>query len=291
MKKIIMIAMLSMLIVLTACGEERKQVAIEEKSNDNKIFIYHPSGSGIAANEGMYQVKQPDSPSAAVEEVIKMLGLEQWGMSIVYHTYMLDATNNLSLDFSVGEMPDVKTRLLCNAAICQTIFQLSDIQGINIRYLHETEDLIQENSFTRDSFYFYGYEDETMNIREIAIYYPNKEGTTLSRGIVKVRQTNNESLVEQIIGVLASRGVIPSDTTINEVYFSSGICYVDLDEAFVDTYPSVEGKLVIYAMTNSITELDGVDSLFILVNGKPIKNYHGFDDVNKALSFDATIVK
>ena len=59
----------------------------------------------------------------------------------------------------------------------------------------------------------------------------------------------------------------------------------------MEGFPSTEGKLIIYSLVNSITEINGIDALYILVNGEPISNYHGFDDMNKALSFDGTIVK
>lgn len=291
MKKYVMLAIFSMLLLLTACGSKSEQIAIVETPNDNKIFIYHPTASGIVADEEMYQVKQPDSLSAAVEETMTALDDEETNHTITYHTYMLDTDNNLSLDFYADELPDAKTKLLANAAICQTLFQLSDISSITIRIMHEDEDLLQEDYYTRDSFFFYGYEDESMNIREIAIYYPNKEGNAITRGTVKIRQNQQETLPEQIVSVLASRGVISATTTVNEVYFSSGICYIDFGKSFMESYPSTEGKLVIYSLVNSITELDGVEALYILVDGEPISNFHGFADVNKALSYDETIVK
>lgn len=291
MKKYVMITVFCMLLLLTACGKQTEQVAIVETPNDNRIYIYRPTDSGIVAEDEMYQVKQPDSLSAAVEETMAALSENEWNQSITYHTYMLDTDNNLSLDFFAEEIPDTKTKTLASAAVCQTLFQLSELSSITIRILHEDEDLIQEDCYTRESFFFYGYDDTAMNIREITIYYPNKDGNALSKGIAKIRQDQDETLTEQIVNVLVSRGVLPADTTVNSVYFSSGICYLDFGKSFMEAYPAADGKIVIYSLVNSITELDGIEGLYILVNGETISNYHGFEGVNKALSFDETIVR
>lgn len=291
MKKYVMLAIFSMLLLLTACGKKTEQIAIVETPNDNKIYIYRPTDSGVVAEEEMYQIKQPDSLSAAVEETMAALCETEWDQFVSYHTYMLDADNNLSLDFFAEEIPDTKSKILASAALCQTLFQLPDISSITIRILHEDEALIQEDCYTRDSFLFYGYDDAAMNIREVAIYYPNKEGNALSRGTVKVRQSAYESLPEQIVNVLVSRGILPAKSTVKSVYFSSGICYIDFEKTFMEGYPSTEGRLAIYALVNSVTELEGVDALYILVDGEPISNFHGFDAINKALSYDETLVK
>ena len=294
MKKYFMISIFCILIMLCACGKKTEQIAIIETPNDNQITIYRPGPNGIIADDELYQVKQPDSLSAAVEETMAAFTAVPYGSeydSVVYHTYMLDVDNNLSLDFFAKQIPDTKTSLLANGALCQTLFQLSDLQNITIRILSENEEVIMENTFTRDSFYFYGNEDEHVNIRQLTIYYPNKEGNALTRGTVKVRQEKDKTIEEQIVSVLASRGVIPSNTTVNTIYCSSGVCYIDFGKTFMEGFPSTEGKLIIYSLVNSITEINGIDALYILVNGEPISNYHGFDDMNKALSFDGTIVK
>lgn len=291
MKKNVMAAFFCILLLLSACGKKSEQIAIVEKPNDNKIFIYRPTDDGIVADKEMYQVKQPDSLSAAVEETMSAVTADGGDVSVAYHTYMLDAKNNLSLDFFAEEEVDSKRRLLAHAAICQTLFQLSGINTITIRVMNENEEVLVEDTFTRESFYYYDYEEEAFNIREITIYYPNKEGTALSRSTVKVRQELDKTIPEQIVSVLASRGVIPSDTTLNNVYFSSGICYLDFKKSFMDFYPSTEGKLVIYSLVNSITELDGVEAVYLLVNGEEINNYNGFEEVGQALSYDESIVK
>lgn len=291
MKKYLMLLMAGMLLFVTACGKSKDSVAIVENQNENSIYIYYPVADGIETHDDMYQIKQPDSLSAAVEETMAAIAVDAWNESITYHTYMLDADNNLSLDFYASEMPDTKNKLLASAAICQTLFQLSDINSITLRVFSDEEEMILEDTYHRESFYFYGYEDSVLNNREITLYYPNKSGDYLMASKVTIREEINKTIPEQIVGLLTSRGVVPSGTKVNSVYFGSGVCYLDLSKAFVESMASANGKMIIYSLVNSITDFNGVDAVYVLVDGEPIASYRGFEGTNQALSFDETIVK
>lgn len=289
MKRKFAIGIIVIMLICTACGQQQKQVQMPSGSSESRIYIYYPDGNEIVRDTEQYQIKQPDSLSSAVEETMAVLTQKLNG-NVVYHTYMLDADNNLMLDFNLDKMQAKERILLTDAAICQTLFQIDAIHSINIRFLNSDGDELRDNVYTRDSFYFYDY-DENMNEREITLYYVDKSGVKLTSSAVKVTEKPNVSLEEQIVQMLASRGSIPADVSVRSVSRSDGICYLDLSSEFARNLSNIRGESVLYSLVNSVADLQGIEAVQILVEGEVIKSYRGISGVNMPLRFNEDILK
>ena len=61
---------------------------------------------------------------------------------------------------------------------------------------------------------------------------------------------------------------VSPDTKILSVMTKDGICYVNLDSNFLTVVNNVTMDVAIYSIVNSLTELQGVDRVQILVNGE-----------------------
>lgn len=158
--KIIIILTICFVFVFTACGKEQNQ---KEKTTDevggNVINIYYPEGAGIAVDKQGYQIKQPDSLTASVEEVMSAFS-ERLGSDIIaYHTYMIDADNDVTLEFLLVKDYEKEYFLLARAAVVKTLFQIDDIEKITIMLSDKEGQPVVNESYDRNSFYYYGYDE------------------------------------------------------------------------------------------------------------------------------------
>lgn len=69
----------------------------------------------------------------------------------------------------------------------------------------------------------------------------------------------------------------PSDTKLNHISVENRLCTVDLNQRFLETVENQAFAVKIYSVVNSLCELDGVDSVQILIDGKKITTDDGVD--------------
>lgn len=154
--KKIFILLFCMMALLSACGKTgESEDTGTEVLGENMINIYYPENTQILKDKEPYQIKQPDSITISVEEIMAaMLGkLEQ--EKIQYHTYMIDADNNVTLEFTLTGEYDKEYFLLARAAVTKTLFQLEDIKNIIIILDDDNGQALLNESYGRDSFYYY----------------------------------------------------------------------------------------------------------------------------------------
>lgn len=278
------------MVICTACGDNHSQVQVSSSANDSLVNIYYPGEKEVLMDEEQYQIKLPDSVSSSVEEVMTVL-MENMDQKLVYHTYMLDVDNNLSLEFAADEALTQEEMILIDASVCQTLFQIKGINNITISVLDHTGEELRNNLYMRDSFYFYDYDEAGMNVREITLYYADKTGDALVSSVVSVVDEPNVSMEEKIVQLLISRGCLPQKTEVNSVGISSGICYLDLSREFMNSLPGVKGEISLYALVNSVVSLPDVNEVQILVEGEQIHMYRGVSGVDEPLQFNDDILE
>jgi hypothetical protein len=80
---------------------------------------------------------------------------------------------------------------------------------------------------------------------------------------------------------------IPAQTTVHAVYLAAnGECYVDLGPEIVThlTGGSLNEALAVYAIVNALTNLNGVTSVQILIDGKEVDTLAGHVDLRRPLT-------
>ena len=165
MKKIrYFIISIMLVLVLSACenGNSSSNNKKTTENNENGVVdIYYPNDNNVAAAKEKYQIKQPDSVPAALEEI--MLCMKNYlDEGMTYNTYLLDVDSNLTLEFVCNGEYNREYILLAKAAVCQTVFQIKDINSISIVIYDSANQILEENFYLRNSFYFYEYEDEEL---------------------------------------------------------------------------------------------------------------------------------
>jgi germination protein M len=193
--------------------------------------------------------------------------------------------NQLYLDFSAEyqEMPKVY-EVLCRAAIVRTLCQIPDLDYVGFRVEGEplldlygkVIGLMNEDQFIENA----GEEINAYKTADLTLYYANETGDKLVKQRVAMEYNSNISLekliVEQVIAGPPFEGAypaVPSATKLDSITIKDGICYVNLNEGFLDTGYNVTEMIPIYAIVNSLIENTEATKVQISINGETDQMY------------------
>lgn len=81
---------------------------------------------------------------------------------------------------------------------------------------------------------------------------------------------------------------IPENTKINDAYLKGDIVYLDFSKEFIDNAPKgiEEETLIVYSIVNTLTELNEVNGVRILINGEKDKEF-----IDGKINFKETFYK
>lgn len=270
-------------LLLTGCGKK------EISEGENAVYYLNKDVTSIVPKR--YELTG-DSPEVSVEELLMQLEEvpEEKDLrrtipeNVKLLSYTLDR-KQLYLDFSAEYLSlDKATEVLVRAAIVKTMSQIEEIQYIGFRVTGEpikdskgmVIGLMNENTFLDNM----GSEENATKITNLNLYFANKTGDKLKNESCIVEYNANVAVekvvVEQLIAGPTEEGyypTIPKDTKVMSVTSKDGVCYVNLDTGFTAQGYDVLGTVTIYSIVNSLTDLSGIQSVQILVNGETNLNY------------------
>ena len=202
---------------------------------------------------------------------------------------------------STYEKLSAAKEVLLKAAVVQTLSQLSEVEyvcffienspltdnlGKEVGYMR-AEDFVQNTGSL-----LYSYQ-----VGELKLYFANEQGNALITENISVRYNSNTSIekliVEQLLKGPSKEGlypVIPPETKVLGVSVKDNVCYVNLDEGFLNNTYTIDPKITIYAIVNSIVDGGASSQVQILVNGESDITYMGTVDISKPLSLDKNLV-
>lgn len=203
---------------------------------------------------------------------------------------------------STYEKLSAAKEVLLKAAVIQTLSQLSEVEyvcffienspltdnlGKEVGYMR-AEDFVQNTGSL-----LYSYQ-----VGELKLYFANEQGNALITENISVRYNSNTSIekliVEQLLKGPSKEGlypVIPPETKVLGVSVKDNVCYVNLDEGFLNNTYTIDPKITIYAIVNSIVDGGASSQVQILVNGESDITYMGTVDLSKPLSRDQNLVE
>lgn len=203
---------------------------------------------------------------------------------------------------STYEKMSAAKEVLLKAAVVQTLSQLSEVEyvcffienspltdnlGKEVGYMR-AEDFVQNTGSL-----LYSYQ-----VGELKLYFANEQGNALITENISVRYNSNTSIekliVEQLLKGPSKEGlypVIPPETKVLGVSVKDNVCYVNLDEGFLNNTYTIDPKITIYAIVNSIVDGGASSQVQILVNGESDITYMGTVDLSKPLSRDQNLVE
>lgn len=273
---------------LSGCAE---QVAQPEEGT-TAIYYLNVDETKV---ETYYQVIEATSVEGQLEEMLTALShsperLEYkaplgLGVSIIGKT--LTGEGWLTIDFG-DEYRDLSptTEVLIRAAIVRTITQIEGINNViftieqNPLYDNAGEQVgwMNADSFINND----GNAINTYDEVQVKLYFANEAGDGLIEIIRDKFYSTNTPLERFVVDELISgpegtvEGVFPSinaSTKIISISAKDGICYVNLDNSFLNIESNVSTELSIYALVNSLTELSYINKVQILINGEVPENF------------------
>lgn len=270
-------------LLLTGCGKK------EISEGETAVYYLNKEATSIVPKR--YELTG-DSPEVSVEELLMQLeeAPEEKDLrrtipeNVKLLSYTLDR-KQLYLDFSAEYLSlDKATEVLVRAAIVKTMSQVEGVRYIGFRVTGEpikdskgmVIGLMNENTFLDNM----GSEENATKITNLNLYFANKTGDKLKNESCIVEYNANVAVekvvVEQLIAGPTEEGyypTIPRDTKVMSVTSKDGVCYVNLDTGFTSQGYDVLGNVTIYSIVNSLTDLSGIQSVQILVNGETNLNY------------------
>ena len=270
-------------------GDETKSEFV--KAGNGEAYIYYYEDMRVKRRSEVYQLRQPDVLTASVEELLSELMKENGGIFSVY-TYMFDENNvKLEVSFTATKPLSREIYLLSTASICMTLFQLEEISGIKINISDSDEKVLLSEEYNRSSFFFGGYDKaEGYNEKEVKVYVPYNSDGRLTPYMLRVNPDYHVSEQELIVDYLASQQYIPGGTTVISVTVSDNECVLDLSSEFEQNLTGRSSGEILYAVVNSLTSLDGIDSVRILIGGESRDTFHGIEDISGPVRFYEEIV-
>lgn len=210
----------------------------------------------------------------------------------------------LTLDFTAeySRMEELR-ELLCRAAVVETMLQVDEITGV--MFTVEGEALLDEDGaeiglMTANTFITNpASQINATQEATVVLYFTDSDGTILypeERTLHYFTSMSEERMVvEQLISgpdadESALSATLPAETSVISVTTADGICYVNLDEAFLSTSFTVQPQTVIYSLVNSLCELDGVDGVQILIDGSSELVYQDAVELNQVFSMDESMI-
>lgn len=235
----------------------------------------------------------PIAYEPASEEDERMIGdmiamLSSNPKSVDYKKALAEEVEILSWSLSNGQLQlnfnneyarmDQVSEVLCRAAVVRTLIQVEGVDFISF-YVGDAP-LMDKNGtpvgpMTGESFIENpGEQINSIQTATITLYFANEEGDGLVKEVQERHYSSNISMeklvMEQLLkGPMGSEGTsaIPSGTKLVSVSVLDGVCFVNLDEGFLNQNYEIEEDVVIYSIVDSLVELSNVNKVQISVNG------------------------
>ncbi len=137
--------------------------------------------------------------------------------------------------------------------------------------------------------------------RDITLYYYREFEQSKDYLVREARTatTKESTPIEEVIAIELIKGSdvegnknpIPSNVRIRSVKRDNAICFIDLDDNFLKGNLSErEQKIRVYSLVNSLTEVNNIEKVQILINAKKTRGFEAID-ISKPLKRNYYIIK
>lgn len=127
-------------------------------------------------------------------------------------------------------------------------------------------------------------DQNTIETNEIILYFPEKDTGMLKKKIRTVKVGDQQPLEYYVVsglikgpGTKEFQSVLHKDTEIISVNTVSDICFVNMSKNFVEKNAGSNGELAIYSIVNSLTELENINRVQFLIEGKKVHEFGNMD--------------
>ncbi|SDZ87346.1 germination protein M [Pseudobutyrivibrio sp. ACV-2] len=255
-----------------------------ETGSDKQIFYLSTDKNSITAVNYEYN---SDDGRAQIKEALKMLSEDTDDIDYIttipssIEISRWELTDGALSLFFIGdyESIDVYTEVLVRAAIVKTLTQIEDVKNVSI-YVNN-KPLVDSSgeavgAMTADTFIEdFGQETDSLLSTELTLYFASADGMSLVEENRVVYYSSNVTIekvvMEQLFKGPSTEGLlsaIPDSTKINSISVTeNGVCIVNFDSSFETAMAGITENVTLYSIINSLTKLDNIKQVQILVNG------------------------
>lgn len=272
---VILLGLLALLL-LGACGDGKDKegyVVFYLNTEGTKIVpqeIELENTNGIAMVEELLAALQTQPSDATVRQTIPS-NVEVLGYK--------GSSYQLTVDFSQEYYQLSPTdEILTRAAIAKTLLQAEEYSYV--LFTVESQPLLNFNgelvgSMNADTFVENpGGQINASQQTTLTLYFASMDGTGLVEETRVVHYSSNISMEKLVMEQLmegpkqsGAQSTIPAETKLINVSVVDGICYVSLDETFLNQNPEITEQVVLFSIVDSLTELGNVQKVQISING------------------------
>lgn len=279
MKRYLILLTALFLLLFAGCNSSGQET-------DSEYHAYYLNKETTRIVAEPYEPEHTDDTGDMIDEMISLISTDAG--SVEYRkplpdqvhivTYTYDG-NRLSIYFDEAyARMDVAEEVLCRVAIVRTMIQIPEVSCVSF-YVGDSPltdhngnvvGLMTDESFVENP----GEQINSIQTATIKLYFSNEAGDGLVEEEQEVSYISNISMEKLIMehllmgpktdGLLSA---IPSGTKLVNVSTTNGICYVNLDEGFMNQAYEIQEPIVIYSIVDSLSEIPTVNKVQISVNG------------------------
>lgn len=275
-KAYVILWILAAMLLAASCGgraKEKEHLVYYLNSDGTKILPQETELSNAGGDAMIVELldllaTQPDDTSMrqTIPSNVQVLG---------YTTTAYQITVDFSEEYyQLSQTDEVLTR----AAIAKTLFQVDGYPYVN--FTVNAKPLVNKNgmivgSMNADTFVENpGGQINASQQTTLNLYFASMDGTLLVQETRVVHYSSNISLEKLVMEQLmegpkqsGAQSTIPAGTKLINVSVMDGICYVSLDETFLNQNQEITEQVVLFSIVDSLTELGNVGKVQISING------------------------
>lgn len=301
LKKVLLMALVILLVILSA-GCKKKQ----QEAQGYNIYFVNAAGNKLVTIQ--YQTDTTDAVSL-INEMLEQMDQRQKKSDvevlkpdnvIIQNIEINNSMANIYFSKEYNDMESAR-ELLYRAGVVKMLTQIEEIKYVQFyvenspaQYADGTTIGIMEASdFVDDSNERVG----SVEWKEINLYYANKLGDKLVRKKETIAYSKNVSLEKMVVERLIKgpsdtdmTATLPADLKLLSISVSDGVCYVNLDSAFLTEMVNVSNELPVYSIVNSLCELGSVHSVRIMINGDTTKTFRESISLDSNFKYNRDLV-
>lgn len=273
---------------MTGCAREERE--------DSGLLLYYLNEDLSSLNALSYLMedgksKADLSPQEMADDMLEQLATPSGDVRSIapIQNFTVSGTtlqNGMLTVFLSSDYEELETvrEILTRAALVNTLCQIDGVDSVS--FLCGDHPLTNEDgsvvtAMNSDMFIFNSGK-EIMNYEKVRLhlYFANEDGDQLVDTYRNVVYNSNISMerlvVEQVLKGPNSDVVFPTlnpAAKVLSVTTRDGVCYVNLDQAFLTEPYGVTSQVAIYSLVNSLTELSSVSAVQITIEGKTGKSF------------------
>lgn len=253
-------------------------------------YLNNTASSIVAEQEEIKFIHDDELADAVIKKLIKGPSNSKNTRIMNSNTQLLsligDGNGGLTVNFSNEFYSgDNSQDILAAYAVVKSLCGIKEIERVKVT-------VNGENIKTSDGSIIDFLNDEDINLptdtsnsemRDVVVYFADKSNTTLIREIHSIKVTDRQPLEQYIINELikgpndmnSMNRILSPDTVVTSVETTGGICFVNFKSSFIDKNSSTENieKLIIYSIVNSLTELENIQRVQFLFDGKKTEKF------------------